>query len=689
LTNLNGIMVHGYADFALKRGVLALVSVTATSGRCVIINKDMTTEYCKEEWYNMIIPSFWKRCSPFLLITAAICILLSTAYPWTAAAVSLENGITVNTRLQVNAGMVDEKPTIRLIHFDQAFSLIWRLNTQGWFPTWELALVSLGNPDVHLGTAMPAPDHAYDITLSYHQATGAVGVAVTDITTNQNIVSYAAAIATGLPLTEPQADGQLLTVVPQYEPVGVKWEVGFLEGGTFLASTALEPDRPVQVRLTAPNPVAGEYRIVMMQNGVEHLLATTIAPTSPTVIDLSAAGLPLGSSTFILQYKHGDLVKELGRKQLTIGKLQGVAPAIVTDFDQRRINLDLALNSDSILSGLTLTLQARLIPLEWQTESKSYVDGEPIIHEIPITIGGVVNHREVITVQLPLPERNALWRADLRLTADPDILVNVSLVNPYFTTGYSDKQLSDGRRFIRIGTYNILGFQGYPEDEAKKELGNLYELKRIEHFVEVISSLQTDILCLQEGANTFLLVEYARRLGVNVATFPTTTYFPGGIFSRFPILEVRPFNIPKTSGVPPFSRHGGAALLDVAGVPLWVVSIHAYPHEETVRVQEAAILADMIDELAQVSPYVIVGGDFNERIDGSLHRVLKERGFVNALEITGPMQPIDHLYVSPNLAGHIRAGWIVTENGFRLGAPGTGTWANSDHIPVLMELALP
>jgi endonuclease/exonuclease/phosphatase family metal-dependent hydrolase len=121
---------------------------------------------------------------------------------------------------------------------------------------------------------------------------------------------------------------------------------------------------------------------------------------------------------------------------------------------------------------------------------------------------------------------------------------------------------------------------------------------------------------------------------------------------------------------------------------LWVVSLHAYPHDEAVRIQEAGILGKEVDKLLQVSPHIFVGGDFNERIPGSLHQALKSRGFVNALEVAGRVQPIDHLYVSPSLAGLIRGGKVFNGAGFSLGASG-GAWANSDHVPVLMELALP
>jgi endonuclease/exonuclease/phosphatase family metal-dependent hydrolase len=639
----------------------------------------------------MVKQSVWKSSLPILQVAMIICLFWSVTALQSAAASDLENGVTVNTLLEVSANTVDDNTEIRLIDFADTLSLIWRLNSSSWFPIWEILLTSPGTNDVNLGTSIPAPGHAYDVKLSYHPESGAIGIALTDTTTNLSIATYAATIATDLTLSQPQTDGQLIAVNPQYEPIGIKWEVGFLEGATFLSSTVLEPDLPAQVRLTAPNPVDGEYRIVMVKNGVEHLLAATAAvtTTAPLVINLPVAGLPLGSSTFMLLYYRNNSVKELSRRQITIGKLQGVAHTLATDFDQHQLNLDLVLDTDSKLTDLALTLQARLYPLEWRTELKSYVDGEPIVYELPITYAGTINHQQVVPISLPMPERNALWRAEVRLKAEPDILVNYALINPYFTTGDTGKQLPDGRRAIRIGTYNILGFQGYPEDEAKKQLGGQYDLTRIEHFMQVIKDLQTDILCLQEGATTFQLADYASRLGVNVATFPTTTSYPGGILTQFPIIETRPFRVPRTTGVVPFSRHGGAALLDVAGVPLWAVSLHAYPHDEAVRIQEAVILGNTIDELLEVSPYIIVCGDFNERTQGSLHQALRERGFINALEIIGPMQPIDHIYVSPILAGHIRAGWIVTDNGYRLSMAGTRTWANSDHIPVLMELALP
>lgn len=110
---------------------------------------------------------------------------------------------------------------------------------------------------------------------------------------------------------------------------------------------------------------------------------------------------------------------------------------------------------------------------------------------------------------------------------------------------------------MRIGTYNIFQFKGYPEEEAGQALGPLDNPARVEHFRRVFEKLDCDILALQEGgAPTHMLHELASSLGRHLATIPSPGKWPGQVLSRYPILESRTFS--HFPGTYRFPRSAGA-----------------------------------------------------------------------------------------------------------------------------------
>jgi endonuclease/exonuclease/phosphatase family metal-dependent hydrolase len=84
-----------------------------------------------------------------------------------------------------------------------------------------------------------------------------------------------------------------------------------------------------------------------------------------------------------------------------------------------------------------------------------------------------------------------------------------------------------------------------------------------------------------------------------------------------------------------------------------------------------------------------------------VHDVLKELGFVNALDTVGggcqqptmdtlgikpTLQAIDHVYCSASLAPCLRGAWVVRDPGFRQEHDSAeGCWSHSDHLPVVAE----
>lgn len=254
---------------------------------------------------------------------------------------------------------------------------------------------------------------------------------------------------------------------------------------------------------------------------------------------------------------------------------------------------------------------------------------------------------------------------------------------------------------MRIGTYNVYGLNGYPQEESQKVLGRPGSAENTAHYVKVFEELGCDVLALQEGVAVAAMQGIARQLGMYLATMPSPINWPGHVLSRYPVIESRVFShlVPGAGVVPPFSRTAGAALLEVGDAPVWVVDVHLHPGDVDLRRVEGGLLWDAVEGLMAVTDRVIVLGDFNSAVDEHVHGRLKDGSFVNAMEEAGGgvqktmdtvginIHYIDHIYLSPALAPRLKSAAVVRDEGFRHDGPQVeGLWVHSDHLPVVAEL---
>ena len=253
---------------------------------------------------------------------------------------------------------------------------------------------------------------------------------------------------------------------------------------------------------------------------------------------------------------------------------------------------------------------------------------------------------------------------------------------------------------MRVGTYNVLGLSGYPPETAADNLVD--EKTRSEHFTSVFSSLDCQILLLEEGVDTRLIHPIARNMQMNCATIPSPVAWPGHILTTYQIEESRVFShFSPDAERRPLSRCAGAARLRLEdGHPLWVCVLHLHPHasHSDMRQEEAAILRNRIKGLLMETEDAVVAGDFNCTIDEPLHIYLMELGFVNAMDaVLGGIRPtvdtvgkgpsyIDHIYVRGRLATGLRRAMVVRDPGFRRDTDDSGGWDHSDHLPVLVDI---
>lgn len=256
---------------------------------------------------------------------------------------------------------------------------------------------------------------------------------------------------------------------------------------------------------------------------------------------------------------------------------------------------------------------------------------------------------------------------------------------------------------MRIVTYNVFGFRGYPSPEGAKLIGRPPGEKGVEYFTKVFQELGADILALQEGSDAAFIQAIAAQMGVNLATIPSPGRWPGHVLTPYPILESRVFSHYGPNALDlPLSRHAGATLIETDdGTRLWVMAIHLYPGVENGarRLVEKDIVLSRIDELVSHTPNLVLLGDFNSEVREPLHHELKEKGFINAMEasktglqytmdtIGEPQCTIDHIYLSPALKSRFVDAEVVRSPGFRSDGPQVpGLVVHSDHLPVAVEL---
>ncbi|MAF10603.1 hypothetical protein CMK11_09135 [Candidatus Poribacteria bacterium] len=257
---------------------------------------------------------------------------------------------------------------------------------------------------------------------------------------------------------------------------------------------------------------------------------------------------------------------------------------------------------------------------------------------------------------------------------------------------------------MRLGTYNVLGLTGYPAAAAKRDLHDRLSGETVTHFASVFRSLHCDVLALQEGAPVAQMQRVARALSVSLATVPSPENWPGHVLSRYPILESRTFSHTAPAiETQPFSRCAGAALLELPNAEsLCLVVVHLHPSDKQLRDREAAMLHEKLPEALALASHVAVVGDFNCATDEALHSTLRRADFVNAMEHAGGgihatmdtagIEPhfIDYIYLSASLIPYVKSAHVVRDEGFRHDAPlPAGKWVHSDHLPVIVDLALP
>lgn len=254
---------------------------------------------------------------------------------------------------------------------------------------------------------------------------------------------------------------------------------------------------------------------------------------------------------------------------------------------------------------------------------------------------------------------------------------------------------------IRAIAYNVLECKGWPSDK-ERALNVIEKGQMAKRFALELSLYDPDIIAFAESPDQSVTDEIARLMEMNVTYFPSGGYWPGTLFSRFEILDAE--NVPLVEGTRPedlFTRHWGRATLRLsASETLTVYSAHLYPQNNpegrALRKREIAEILKATRRDSQNGESILLIGDLNHTPDTPEYNLWMDAGWIdthtaagegsgNTFRVDNPTRRIDYVMAYGPLAERVVSSRPLFEGAFRVNGEDPGSFALSDHLPVLAE----
>jgi endonuclease/exonuclease/phosphatase (EEP) superfamily protein YafD len=247
--------------------------------------------------------------------------------------------------------------------------------------------------------------------------------------------------------------------------------------------------------------------------------------------------------------------------------------------------------------------------------------------------------------------------------------------------------------------YNVFGFVGYVH-QPDRERGEVAGKRPPDGAREIGGALKAygpDIVSTSESYNETAVAALAESLGFRYVYFSSPGLWPGGLVTRYPILEAETCPLPGRRRAELFTRHWGRAVLKGEnGEPLIFHSVHTFAGWADVRLWEVKQILEVVKRDMATGHAVIVQGDLNHTPDGPEYGLWCDAGLVDTFAHmhgeTGqgktllrpqPRARLDYVMVSGSLAARLVEARPLYEDGFRLYADAPGFVALSDHLPQL------
>jgi endonuclease/exonuclease/phosphatase family metal-dependent hydrolase len=247
---------------------------------------------------------------------------------------------------------------------------------------------------------------------------------------------------------------------------------------------------------------------------------------------------------------------------------------------------------------------------------------------------------------------------------------------------------------LRVLTYNIHNFRGYPEELAE-ELWTREPEKRLTLPIRTLGMLDAHLISLQECAHEKKLqLELIERLGYSASFFRAShhRHCAGAFLTRFSLLDSVNLTFLELDGEVKMKRFLGRSLIQLpGGQQLLFYGGHYDPSpEEELRLCEEVMRLDR-----KLGRPMIWLGDWNITRTHSSYRWFQRMGLIDAFVHLGLPHTttglkgdrsrggIDYIFCTPDIADRLQSIEIVNRGPATVDPNDSQSVAASDHLPVL------
>jgi endonuclease/exonuclease/phosphatase family metal-dependent hydrolase len=249
--------------------------------------------------------------------------------------------------------------------------------------------------------------------------------------------------------------------------------------------------------------------------------------------------------------------------------------------------------------------------------------------------------------------------------------------------------------------YNVYSFEGYVHQPnwARGKVGGKVSVDGAREIGEALLSYGSDIVTTSESHDEAAVAALAEAMAFEHVYFESPGLWPGGLVTRYKILEAGNCPLGHKRRADLFTRHWGRAVLEMDdGEPLIVHSVHTFAGWADVRCWEVKQMLEVMKGDLATGHSVIVQGDFNHTPYGPEYAWWLEAGLVDTFaQIHGetddgktllrpqPRDRLDYVLVGGPIKNQLVEARPLYEDDFRLYKDQPDFVALSDHLPQLAK----
>lgn len=247
--------------------------------------------------------------------------------------------------------------------------------------------------------------------------------------------------------------------------------------------------------------------------------------------------------------------------------------------------------------------------------------------------------------------------------------------------------------------YNVFSFEGYVHrpEWVRGKVGGKLSGDGAREIGRALQAYAPDIVTTSESRNEGAVAALAEAMGFSYVYFPSPGLWPGGLVTRYKILEAENCPLGGKRRAELFTRHWGRAVLEMdEGEPLIVHSVHTFAGWADVRHWEVKQILDVVRRDLATGHSVIVQGDLNHTPNGPEYDLWLDAGLVDTFsQMHGdtddgktllrpqPRARLDYVLAGGAIVDQLVEARPLYEDDFRLYEDRPDFVALSDHLPQL------